>query len=503
MARKAATKPVEAAADKPKRATRKTAPSPETLTALGMDRLIGLILDETGRNAAFKKLVTAALAALQGPDAVAALVDRRLTALERARGYVDWQKRRAFAADLDATVSTIVSELGPLAVDAALDRLIRFLTGAQGVLERVDDGGGQVLAVYERATHAAGDLAARLPPAEATRLAIRLVGLLGADGFGILDALLLRIVEGLPPDGLGPLDAAIAAATPPEPKASPKGASATDQAWERNLKRMRLVRMRKALADRRGDVDAFIALERTIAPERPDIVGIAARLLDANRAAEALDWIRRPQGRGLVVVTREQMLTGGYDPDAPMREKTALEIRILDALGRKDAAQALRWARFSEILDREMLRDHVARLPDFEDEEALERAFDHAGGHAQTYRALHFFIHWPNLDRAARLVLDKRETWDGGRYEVLAPAAEALEEAHPLAASLLYRCMIDDMLTRGRAGAYAHGARHLARLDTLADRIEPGLLDPDHAGYRAGLRKAHGRKTAFWGQVKG
>ena len=42
----------------------------------------------------FKKLVSAALASLQGPDAVAAIVDRRLTALEGAQSYIDWQKRR-------------------------------------------------------------------------------------------------------------------------------------------------------------------------------------------------------------------------------------------------------------------------------------------------------------------------------------------------------------------------------------------------------------------------
>ncbi|PJI37122.1 hypothetical protein CTI14_67870, partial [Methylobacterium radiotolerans] len=49
---------------------------------------IALILGETGRNPAFKKLVSAALASLQGPEAVAAIVDRRLTALEGAQGYI-------------------------------------------------------------------------------------------------------------------------------------------------------------------------------------------------------------------------------------------------------------------------------------------------------------------------------------------------------------------------------------------------------------------------------
>lgn len=506
MARKSAVKtapkPSAVAAEKPKRVTRKTTPSPETLAPLGLDRLIGLVLDETARNPAFKKLVTAAIAGLQGPDAVAALIDRRLTALERAHGYIDWQKRRAFAADLDATISTIVSELAPLDVDSALNRLIRFLGGAQGVLERVDDSSGQVVGVYERATHAAADLALRLPPAEAAQLAVKLVPLLETDGFGILDALLLTVVEGLPDTALEPVDAALASATPPEPKASGKpaarSATMSTQGWDRKMERMRLLRMRQALADRRGDVEAFIALEQAISPDHPNTMAVAERLLSANRAVEALDWIGRPQKRGIVVVTREQMLTGSFDPDAPQRERASLEIRILDALGRRDEAQAKRWACFEARLDREMLRDYVAKLPDFEDEEALERAFDHAASHDDPYRALHFLVHWPKLDRAARLVIDKAGTWDGNRYEILAPAAEALEEASPKAASLLYRCMIDDMLSKGRSSAYGYGARHLLILDALAQRLEPGDLTPDHAAYRDALRKAHGRKSAFW-----
>ena len=137
-----AVRPERSKPDRPK-GVRRTTPAPETLAELGPERLIGLILDETARNPAFKKLVTAALAARQGPEAVAAMVDRRLAALEGARSYIDWQKRRSFAADLDATVSVILNELRPLDPEAALDRIVRFLGGSDGVLNRVDDGSGR------------------------------------------------------------------------------------------------------------------------------------------------------------------------------------------------------------------------------------------------------------------------------------------------------------------------------------------------------------------------
>lgn len=511
MARKAASTPrssgaalepapvVEAgpAAAKPKGA-RRTTPSPETLAALGPDRLIGLILGETARNAGFKKLVSAALAALQGPDAVAALVDRRLTALEGARGYIDWQKRRAFTADLDATVRVILTELRPLDPAAALERLTRFLGGADGVLNRVDDSSGATQAIYERASDAAVDIAAECGAEEAGRFALTLLPRFAADPYGPFGMLVRDLVPRLAPAALAALDAGLAAAAPTRSTGEKSGA-----AYRADLKRSHLLRVRQDIADRVGDVDGYIALERAIMPERPDPLEIARRLLDAGRAAEALDWIGRPQPSRLRAITREMPADGDIDPNAQARERFGLECRILDALGRGDEAQALRWKGFATMLDAEMLRAHIAKLPDFEDEETLERALDHVSRHADPHRALAFLVAWPSLERAARLVLDHRSAWRGEHYRLLGTAADALAAAHPPAATLLYRRLIDDILGQGRSNAYPHAARYLTELDELAPRLEPASVEPDPETYRSGLRRRHGRKSGFWNLLEG
>lgn len=490
------------------RATRSTTPTAESLAALSRERLIALILEEVGQSAAFKKRVTAALAALQGPDKVAAMIDRRLSALEKARGYIDWQKRRAFAADLDATLATILSDLKPLDAGMALDRLLRFLQGADATLERVDDSSGQVHAVYEAAAEAAAGLAAGLSAEAALGFATRAVEGLDRDGFGLVGALLVDLLPKLPKAALESLDArlveALAALPAPAPtKSGPATFERAGQDWERRYHRLTLNRLRQVIADARADADAFVAIELEMSPERPDLAAVAERLLTAGRAAEALDWIRRKQKRGTIVVTREDLVAGGFDPQGPERAREAVEIRILDALGRKEEAQGLRWSRFEQSLDAGALRDYLARLPDFEDEEALERAFTQAASRTDPHGGLYFLIRWPNLDRAARLVLDRRTEWSGRIWELLAPAAEALEPDHPLAASVLYRALIDDILERGRSPAYGHGARHLTRLADLARDIAPGDLTPSHEAYVAALRKAHGRKSGFWSQVEG
>ncbi|MGO9845815.1 MAG: DUF6880 family protein [Methylocella sp.] len=57
------------------------------------------------------EFVAAALAATRGPAAVAAIIDKRLAGLDRAKAFVDWEKAKAFTANIAATVATITGEL--------------------------------------------------------------------------------------------------------------------------------------------------------------------------------------------------------------------------------------------------------------------------------------------------------------------------------------------------------------------------------------------------------
>src|SRR4051812_1056007 len=101
----------------------------------------------------------------------------------------------------------------------------------------------------------------------------------------------------------------------------------------------------------------------------------------------------------------------GHDHSDQQRARP--EGRILDALGEREAAQTLRWQTFEATLDATILRDHLAALPDFAEFEVLDRPFAHVSAHPQRCRALGFFLAWPRLDLAAKLVLDHRDTWEG------------------------------------------------------------------------------------------
>jgi hypothetical protein len=92
--------------------------------------------------------------------------------------------------------------------------------------------------------------------------------------------------------------------------------------------------------------------------------------------------------------------------------------------------------------------------------------------------------------------------WSGRLYGTLVPAAEALADQHPLAASVLYRALLDDILARAKSPAYGHGAKYLVHLDLLAQQVTDWQSLPDHGSYREQIKKAHGRKLGFWSLVK-
>ena len=239
---------------------------------------------------------------------------------------------------------------------------------------------------------------------------------------------------------------------------------------------------RLEIADLTNDVDTYVSLQS----EHKHIPAIAAkiadRLLKAGRATQAL---------------------AALDAIAPDWPRLPLEWQLaraeaLDALERRDEAQAFRLAWFHQTLNPVHLRAYLKRLPDFDDIEAEDAAIAFAQAYPDVHAALHFLLNWPALPAVAQLVLARHAEIDGNFYEGLTTAADKLEAKYPLAATLVLRAMIDFALDKARSARYPHAARHLAYCAELAARIDSfGAIEP-HAAYLARLKSTHGRKFGFW-----
>jgi hypothetical protein len=458
--------------------------TPEALAALGAETLADLLIAHAATDPTLRKKLGMLLASTEGPAKLAAEIDKRIKTIGRSRSFVDWEKRKPLVHELDHLRVTIATRLARQDAARAIELLWDFIGIADAVMERVGDGIGEVEDVFGAAMEDLGRLSAAQPPGDAKALARRVLAYCERDGFGATDALIRHMSEALDAGGRAEIRHATEAAL----KAAPRSSGPQD--WRADAKRRHLTFRLALLADLDNDADAFIVAIRAGGMESTHALDVAERLIGASRPAEALDWLDKPRRR----VEDEDEDDDGTDTD--------LRIVALEALGRKDEGQAVRWRHFERFLSADHLRAYLKRLPDFDDFEAEQKALDVAAAHKQAARGLAFFIEWRALDRADCLVRERLAALDGRLYEVLRPAAEALEEKFPEAASLLYRRLIESVLERGSSKQYQYAARDLLSCARLAPHLPvPGSIE-SHAAFVARLQKAHGRKYGFWGLIE-
>jgi len=465
----------------------------KNLTTLGAERLAELLLEVVEGDAAAKRRLRLELASRSGGD-VAPEIRKRLTAIAKSRSFVDWRKVRELAADLDMQRDAILKHVASTRPADAFDLLWRLLDLAPSIYERCDDSNGTISGIITETLNDLGAIAVLAKP-DARTLADRVFAGVCANDYGQFDGVIGLMAQALGTEGLAMLKVRfeeMAAAPPAKPKADDRkviGISTRGPIFQDDFEaRYTARRIHSALtqiADALGDVDGYAA--RFSAEERtsPSIAAdIAERLLGAHRPEEAMAALN---------LAETNARNGRHWPDWQR-----VRIDVLDALGQTAEAQAERWAIFERGLNAEYLRAHLKRLPDFDDEEAENRALDFVRQHADFHQALGFLMDWPAHGLAAELVLARHAELDGDHYWLLTSAADKLEQRDPLAATLMLRSMIDVSLDRAKYKRYGHAARHLQTCGYLAKRIEDFGQHPDHDTYVASLKTRHGRKSGFW-----
>jgi hypothetical protein len=462
--------------------TSKKAVNLDNLAALGAQRLAGILMDLAKQNPDTKRRLRLELAGQAGGELIAAEIAKRLTSLESARSYIDWHKRKDFVRELDLQRAMIVDRVAQTRPDLALDLMWRFMDLAEPVFNRVDDSSGTVGDVFRAACDDLGTIAAQAK-SDPVPLAERVFRAVTHNDYGVFDNLIRVTFPALGAAGVAQLKARLTGAQ----------AKPSRRAYE----------LRGALqdiADAEADVDAYIALVPAEARRQPGVASeIGHRLLRVGRAQEALGALEQaaPSRHGSYL--NDDLYHPGYE--GPWSSWEDAYLQALDATGQTERAQQLRWAAFEERLSVTRLRAYLKGLPDFDDVLAEEKAMNYALSFEGFTSALHLLIEWPNLAYAARLILSRPGDIDGNDYSVLDPAARKLEGAHPLAATLLRRAMIDDTLTGAKSKRYRHAARHLMEADALAPAIQDYAGFETHESFERRLKADHARKSSFWSSV--
>ena len=471
----------------------------KNLEALGARRLAELLIRTSARDASVEDLLQPELAGAKSPAEAALEIRKQMADIRRSRSFVEWDESPAFANDLDTLRVAIVEHVADADAMEALDLMWSFMELADSVYERCDDSGGAVGNVFQAACKDLGEIA-RAAKTEPALLADRAFAAIFNNNYAQYDGLVSILKPALGQEGLTHLKQRVVefsntSTVDPTNKdfAGTDNSGLDSTSEDKRCERYRLDVASRALrdiADAQGDVDGFIAQYDEETRKLPRIAAeIAQRLLAAGRAEKALHTLD----------------ASSQDDPADWRwsgfEWEDARIDVLEELGRADEAQQVRWGCFERSLSMPHLRAYLERIADSDASEAEEKALDHAQKFQDRLAALSFFLHWPALGRASRLVVEHARSLDGNRYDVLAPAARVLASEHPLAATLVFRALIDHTLGHAKSTRYRYAARDLSKCSSLALGISDFHTHETHEAYEQKLRREHARKRSFWNLI--
>jgi hypothetical protein len=474
----------------------------ENLERLGTQRLAALVMDVVEGNAEAKRKCRLALAAAQGSSDVAHEVNKRLNAIRKATSYVGWEKRKKLTDDLNTQLDAIINKIATHDAKEATELLWRFMTLAESIFARCDDGNGTITAIFDNACQALGTIAVRAKT-DASTLAEQTFQALLNNSYYQYDHLIPNLAQALGNTGLNALKQLLVDYSNEPLKADElddnkmhpwqfgwilkKDFFSIEQRRKDNLIKKAL----SQIAESQQDIETFIALHEGDKPYMPMIAAeIAKKLYDAGRIENA--WLHL----NTVVTSPDPR---HYEPWVDMR------LTLFKVMGKAQEAQAFRWECFEQLLNAKLLREYLDLLPDFEDVAAEKRAMQYLVGYPDIHKSLAFLLQFTPQDRAKKqaheIIMARYNELDGNNYELLPQIATWLESRYPISATLCLRTLIDYTLDSAKSKRYRYASNYVYQCQMLLDGIDPNAKIVAHDDYVRHLKQRHKQKYAFWDMV--
>ena len=442
----------------------------ERLAALPPERLVAFVARLAEEDPRVHRQIVDLFAAQKPAGALAQRIEKRMARVFAEAPKYRWHEAAALGAELDEVLDLIERELLPAAPTAAFAALADFIGCDSAAMESADDSYGELGMVFRRACELFAAASKQVPSAEALPAWERLIA---GDRYGCRGELPRLMVTGL---AAPEVDGVVAKL---REMLTAGGKDADSAAW-------RL----KAIAAARRDPDLFAeaAYHGGLRDKAPNIALEVARLfLSAGRPQEALQHLpKSPEGC--------------WHVEGDWYETRAA---IAKALGDTTEERRIRWERFRSAPTAGRLAEALAVTPEQEHPARRAEACEFVRTcEADVIAAMRFFIALDEPAEAARIAVARAKALNGGFYDQLLPLAEKFSVAYPLAATALFRALLDSILARKQPKTYPHGATYWHRLAQLVPRIDAWEPLTPHAAYAEQVRTAHRLKSAFWTAVE-
>lgn len=439
-----------------------------TVQAMDVDELRELVMTLAHRDGEVRRMLEVRATAASGDDATAkAEFEAYVRNALEFRGFVDYRESYAVAQEASEVLDELENHLDTGAAEIVRPALRCALTLLRTITEQADDSSGAIGSECERAAELY-TRACRLGEPDPAELAEWLASF-RATSPGWPTLVLADIVDVFDDDALAIYRAAVADLD-------------RQHAGRDHWSRFEVDAMLLELADHDGDVDRAVELlnER----EHPQYGAIIARLREAGRDDEVVNWIDRA-----VVEGRLSGQGGSNDywlsPSAVAETYQELG-RIDDAIAvlRADFVRRPAVGAYRSLLDFATTIDRA----DTERTWAFDHARELAGGSGAGSVLVQLSLSEGDVD-AAWEAADRYGA--GWAWQELATQGA---KVRPVAAADLYRPQLENDLQRPNTRLYPGIAATLA---TMAELYERGGRSADFALYIAKIRHDYGRRPSL------
>jgi hypothetical protein len=265
--------------------------------------------------------------------------------------------------------------------------------------------------------------------------------------------------------------------------------SDSDRATKAHTRKSRL-HLVESLARQLRDAPLFEKARRKAWPNLSAAAceDIARVYQESGRPAEALSWLEKiPSNEDFRAYDRDRLLLQVYGELGDEKRRIETAWRIFRSHRSKDTMKIL-----LSIIG----ADQKERVIEEETADILRTE-------RLSYSDAEFLVEAGRIVEAETYIIKHREQLNGDFYRVLLPLAKRVEKkGRVLAASLLYRALLDSIFKRALSKYYTYGVRYLRKLDELAGSVQNWSNVPSHAEYLESIRHAHHRKRSFWSRYE-
>lgn len=394
----------------------------------------------------------------------------KLSSLKFRDRFIDWREIDSYAHE----VESLLRDLRAGVTDARMgvELVVAFYESEEDIFDNCDDSVGVIGNLFQYdARELFAYFAARCE--DKRWLCDILLGLYAEDRYGVRDTLFDNAIEYLPEKDTRAL---------------------IERLWElvseesENFKKRPWLDAIESLAQQLRDASLFERARRTREDNMSgqSLVDIAQVYFDSGNAAEALSWLKQ--------------LSPSKQPASDSQD--TLLLKIYEKLNNHEASADIAWRMFRQDRTIDSLTTLIAVIGEDRRSTTIDNeAKEILKSDNLSYSDARFLIDTEHLDEAEIYLLQRVKQIDGDLYGSILPLAEAMENNQRLlAATVLYRALLDSILGRANSKAYYHGVEYLCKMDKMASLIINWANFIPHDVYVQSLHQSHSRKRSFWSQ---